>query len=124
MKKINISKNKKIERLIPNFAPLRILIKCLGAVLLTKAFSGRFGFDALKLRKLQMISQKQSNEHVKDALHKLFGDKLTAFDHNQLVALALAYFEEEISNERLQYALEMHKAVITNMLGKMCNWEF
>ena len=50
----------------------------------------------------------------------MFGDKLTTLDHNQLMALALAYSEEEISNERLQYALEMHKADITQMLGKMC----
>ena len=40
------------------------------------------------------------------------------------MALALAYSEEEISNERLQYALELHKADITQMLGKMCKQRF
>ena len=53
-------------------------------------------------------------------LQKMFGNKLDTLDHNQLMALALAYSEEEISNERLQYALEMHKADISKMLGKLC----
>ena len=53
-------------------------------------------------------------------LQKMFGNKLDALGHNQLMALALAYSEEEISNERLQYALEMHKADISKMLGKLC----
>ena len=57
---------------------------------------------------------------LKETLQKMFGNKLDALDHNQLMALALAYSEEEISNERLQYALEMHKADISKMLGKLC----
>ena len=69
---------------------------------------------------LTMSMESLIDENVKEALQRLFGDKLNALDHNQLVALALAYSEEEISNERLQYALEMHKADITQMLGKMC----
>ena len=36
------------------------------------------------------------------------------------LTLALAYSEEEITNERLQHALNMHKADITAMLGQMC----
>lgn len=69
---------------------------------------------------LTMSMESLIDENVKDALQGLFGDKLDVLDHNQLMALALAYSEEEISNERLQYALEMHKADITQMLGKMC----
>ena len=69
---------------------------------------------------LTMSMESLIDENVKAALQKLFGDKLNTLDHNQLIALALAYTEEEISNERLQYALEMHKADITQMLGKMC----
>jgi predicted HTH transcriptional regulator len=57
---------------------------------------------------------------LKETLQKMFGNKLDTLDHNQLMALALAYSEEEISNERLQYALEMHKADISKMLGKLC----
>lgn len=37
------------------------------------------------------------------------------FSYMQLLTLALAYSEEEITNERLQYALGMHRA-----LSKMC----
>jgi len=37
------------------------------------------------------------------------------------MTLALAYSEEEVSNERLHYALNMHQADITKMLGKMCS---
>lgn len=69
---------------------------------------------------LTMSMESLIDENVKEALQRLFGEKLTGLDHNQLMALALAYSEEEISNERLQYALEMHKADITQMLGKMC----
>jgi hypothetical protein len=34
------------------------------ADILSKAFSGRFGFDVLELRKSQTVSQKQSNENA------------------------------------------------------------
>ena len=64
------------------------------------------------------------DDNVMDALEILFAGRLSTLDHNQLLALALAYTEEEISNERLQYALEMHKADISQMLGKMCKQQF
>ena len=60
------------------------------------------------------------DESVKEGLSKLYGDKITALPQEQLLTLALAYSEEEITNERLQYALNMHKADITKMLGQMC----
>ena len=60
------------------------------------------------------------DESVKEGLSKLYGEKITALPQEQLLTLALAYSEEEITNERLQYALNMHKADITKMLGQMC----
>ena len=91
------------------------------------------GWDTLKWKRPYLMERSRPNkviltmsmeslidENVKEALQGLFGNKLTTLDHNQLMALALAYSEEEISNERLQYALEMHKADITQMLGGMC----
>ena len=60
------------------------------------------------------------DESVKDELSKLYGDKIAGIPQEQLLTLALAYSEEEITNERLQYALNMHKADITKMLGQMC----
>ena len=60
------------------------------------------------------------DESVKEGLSKLYGEKITVLPQEQLLTLALAYSEEEITNERLQYALNMHKADITKMLGQMC----
>ena len=36
------------------------------------------------------------------------------------MTLALAYSEEEITNERLQYVLDMHRTDITQMLSRLC----
>ena len=60
------------------------------------------------------------DESVNEELSKLYGDKIAGIPQEQLLTLALAYSEEEITNERLQYALNMHKADITKMLGQMC----
>lgn len=73
---------------------------------------------------LTMSMESLIDDNVMDALKMLFGDRLSTLDHNQLLALALAYTEEEISNERLQYALEMHKADISQMLGEMSKQQF
>jgi len=61
------------------------------------------------------------DESVKEGLSKLFGERIVDIPQEQLLTLALAYSEEEITNERLQYALNMHKADITTMLAKMCS---
>lgn len=50
----------------------------------------------------------------------MFGDKVEQLPRPQLMALAMAYSEEEITNERLQYALDIHRADITKMLSDMC----
>ena len=73
---------------------------------------------------LTMSMESLIDDKVMDALEILFNGRLSTLDHNQLLALALAYTEEEISNERLQYALEMHKADISQMLGNMCKQKF
>lgn len=69
---------------------------------------------------LTMTMESLIDDNIKDELVKLLGDKINSLPHNQLVTLALAYSEEEISNERLRYALDLHRADITDMLGKMC----
>lgn len=61
------------------------------------------------------------DESVKEGLFNLFGKKVEYLTRQQLMTLALAYSEEEITNERLQYALGMHRADITQMLSKMCS---
>ena len=91
------------------------------------------GWDDLKWKRPYLMERYRPNKIVltmpmeslldndlKETLQKMFGNKLDALNHNQLMTLALAYSEEEISNERLQYALEMHKADISIMLGKLC----
>ncbi len=57
---------------------------------------------------------------ILEDLEKRFGGGIKTLSQNKLVTLALAYSEEEITNERLQYALEMHRADITKMLGQLC----
>ena len=52
---------------------------------------------------LTMSMESLIDDNVMDALKMLFDDRLSTLDHNQLLALALAYTEEEISNERLQF---------------------
>ena len=70
---------------------------------------------------LTMSMESMLDEEVKNGLSKHFGDQLECVPHEQLLTLALAYSEEEITNERLQYALNMHRADITKMLSKMCS---
>ena len=60
------------------------------------------------------------DESVKNVLVNLFGKRIEDLPRQQLMTLALAYSEEEITNERLQYALGIHRADITKMLGQMC----
>lgn len=37
-----------------------------------------------------------------------------------MATLALAYSEEEVTNERLQFVLDIHRVDITKMLSEMC----
>jgi hypothetical protein len=61
------------------------------------------------------------DDSIKEGLTKLYGKKIVGIPQEQLMTLALAYSEEEISNERLQHTLNLHKADITKMLGDMCD---
>lgn len=69
---------------------------------------------------LTMPLESLMDEHVIEALNLHFGKKMEGLSRQQLTALALAYSEEEITNERLQHALDMHRADITTMLSDMC----
>lgn len=69
---------------------------------------------------LTMPLESLMDEHVIEALNLHFGKKMEGLSRQQLTALALAYSEEEITNERLQHVLDMHRADITTMLSDMC----
>ena len=92
------------------------------------------GWEELKWKKPYIIERSRPNkvvltmsmeslldESVLEALEKSFGEKIKELPQNQLVTLALAYSEEEITNERLQYVLDSHRTDITKMLSKMCS---
>lgn len=91
------------------------------------------GWEELKWKKPYLVEKKKPNkvvltlsmeslldETVMESLTNLLGDKIIGIPKEQLLTLALAYSEEEITNERLQHALGMHRADITLMLSKMC----
>lgn len=69
---------------------------------------------------LTMSMESLLDENVKNGLIRLFGERVEQLPQPQLMALAMAYSEEEITNERLQYALDIHRADITKMLSGMC----
>lgn len=58
---------------------------------------------------------------VKNGLIGLFGKSVVGIEHNRLLTLALAYTEGYVTNERLRYALNIHKADIYDLLKDMCN---
>ena len=70
---------------------------------------------------LTMSMESLLDESVIQGLTMHFGDSIENLPHQQLMTLALAYSEEEITNERLQYVLDMHRVDITQMLSKMCS---
>ena len=67
-----------------------------------------------------MTMESLLDDYIKNGLIAKFGEDILKLPHNQLITLALAYSEEEINNERLQFALDMHPADITKMLTDMC----
>ena len=69
---------------------------------------------------LTMSMESLLDENVKNGLIRLFGGRVEQLPRPQLTALSMAYSEEEITNERLQYALDIHRADITKMLSDMC----
>ena len=92
------------------------------------------GWEELNWKRPYLVEKKRPNkvvltlpmeslldDAVKEGLSKHFGDRIASIPQVQLMTLALAYSEEEVSNERLHYALNMHQADITKMLSKMCS---
>jgi ATP-dependent DNA helicase RecG len=63
-------------------------------------------------------------DEVKAGLTKLFGEDVLRLNENYIEALALAYSEGEVSNERLQFAVNMHSVDITRLLKYLCNKGF
>ena len=61
------------------------------------------------------------DENVKNGLIRLFGKGVVHVKHNWLMTLALTFTEGYVTNERLRYALKIHKADIYDLLKNMCN---
>jgi len=57
-------------------------------------------------------------------LRKLFGDEVDALGKNELTILATCQIEGEISNNRLQYLLDVHRTDITNLLQMLCKADY
>ena len=70
---------------------------------------------------LTMSLESLLDDNIKEGLLKYFGPKVNELSRDQLIALALTYSENEITNERLQYTLDIHRADITRMLKDMCH---
>ncbi|MBQ9509459.1 MAG: putative DNA binding domain-containing protein [Bacteroidales bacterium] len=64
------------------------------------------------------------NAEVKNGLICILGNDIVHIEHNRLLTLALAYTEEYITNERLRYALNMHKTDIYLLLKDLCNKKY
>ena len=75
-----------------------------------------------KPNKVVLTMQMESllDDSVMQNLVKHFGENIEKLPRQLLMTLALAYSEEEITNERLQYVLDMHRTDITQMLSRLC----
>ena len=72
---------------------------------------------------LTMSMESLLDESVIQELTRHLGNQIENLSRQQLMTLALAYSEEEITNERLQCVLDMHRVDITQMLSKMCSMQ-
>ena len=61
------------------------------------------------------------DDDIKNGLVKVFGSRIINVEHNCLTTLSLAYSEGYVTNERLRYILNLHRADITAMLRDMCS---
>jgi predicted HTH transcriptional regulator len=57
-------------------------------------------------------------------LQMLFGESVQSIGKDRLTVLAICEIEGEISNNRLQYALDLHKTDITKLLQDLCKEEY
>ena len=72
---------------------------------------------------LTMSMESLLDESVIQELTRHLGNQIENLSRQQLMTLALAFSEEEITNERLQCVLDMHRVDITQMLSKMCSMQ-
>lgn len=72
---------------------------------------------------LVMPMESLLSEKAKATLANKFGITANSFDHNVMSVLALACDEGDITNERLRYVLNMHKAEISELLKLMVQKE-
>ncbi|MFA6592504.1 MAG: RNA-binding domain-containing protein [Bacteroidales bacterium] len=69
---------------------------------------------------LTMPMESLIDDVVKGKLISQFGNNIMTISHDKLMTLALASTEGFVTNERLRFALRMHKQDITDMLKVMC----
>ncbi|MBO6034747.1 MAG: putative DNA binding domain-containing protein [Paludibacteraceae bacterium] len=92
------------------------------------------GWEELNWKRPELIEKKRPNkvvltlsmeslldETILQGLEEQLGRTIRDLPNKQLIALSLAYSEGEVTNERLQNVLSLHRADITAMLGKMCS---
>ena len=70
---------------------------------------------------LTMPMESLLSENAKAKLEEKFGFVVNSFEHNVLSVLALASDEGFVTNERLRYSLNLHKAQISELLKLMCH---
>ena len=68
---------------------------------------------------LTMPMESFMSDEAKAKLTDKFGITANSFDHNVLTILALACDEGSVTNERLRYSLNLHKAEIADILKRM-----
>ncbi len=59
-------------------------------------------------------------EDTFDSIKKLFGNQVDTLGKNELTILASCQIEGEITNNRLQYLLDLHRTDITGLLQELC----
>lgn len=63
-------------------------------------------------------------ESTMETLRKLFGSDVDSLGKNALTILSTCHIEGEISNNRLQYLLSMHRSDITALLQELCKGDY
>ena len=59
-------------------------------------------------------------EETLEELHRMFGVEIDTLGKDELTILATCQIEGEVSNSRLQYMIEQHRADITKILQDLC----
>ena len=59
------------------------------------------------------------DNEVKNGLIGFWGKSILRIEHNRLQTMALAYTEGYVTNERLRYALNIHKADISEVMSEV-----